>query len=65
MTNTHTYNYQEIKDRLEGQKQSLLHKLQTQALTEQEREAIQMSIDNYQYILDLVEMNHFGRGIHY
>ncbi|MFX3623553.1 MAG: DUF3896 family protein [Ectobacillus sp.] len=61
----HTYNYHEIKEKLEGQKQDLLTKLKNTALTDKERETIQMSIDNYQYILDLVEMNYFERGIHH
>jgi hypothetical protein len=60
---TKVYNYHEIKERLEGQKQDLLSKLQDATLTDRERETIQMSIDNYQYILDLVEMNYFERGI--
>lgn len=56
------YSYQEIKDRLEAQKQQLVEKLETSSITESERQDIQLTIDNYQYILDLADMNYYERG---
>lgn len=59
---TKLYSYQEIKDRLEAQKQQLVEKLETSSITESERQDIQLTIDNYQYILDLADMNYYERG---
>lgn len=56
------YSYQEIKDRLEAQKQQLVEKLEASSITESERQDIQLTIDNYQYILDLADMNYYERG---
>ncbi|WP_379967670.1 DUF3896 family protein [Ectobacillus sp. sgz5001026] len=59
---TMSYSYQEIKNRLEAQKQQLVEKLETSSITESERQDIQLTIDNYQYILDLADMNYYERG---
>lgn len=58
-----TYNYHETKKQLEEKKQQLCKKLKNTNLTDKERDQIKMQIDNYEYILTLVEMNHFERGI--
>lgn len=58
-----TYNYQETKQLLEIKKQQLCKKLKNTTLTEKERRQIKREIDNYEYILTLVEMNHFERGM--
>jgi 6-pyruvoyl-tetrahydropterin synthase len=59
----HTYDYYEIKSKLKNQKQEVLKKLQSHTLNEKEKESLLTSVDNCQYILDLVEMNHFCRGV--
>jgi Protein of unknown function (DUF3896) len=56
-------NYQEVKEQLEVQKQNLVKKLENTNLSKEEYESIQMSIDNYEYIIDLTEMNYYERGI--
>ncbi|PEJ55000.1 hypothetical protein CN676_05575 [Bacillus wiedmannii] len=48
-----TYDYNATKKYLEGKKQQLSKK---------EREQLKLEIDNYEYILNLVEMNHYERG---
>ncbi|MEI4827867.1 DUF3896 family protein [Bacillus sp. FJAT-53711] len=58
-----SYNYHEIKKQLENQKSQLCKRLTDVKLTESERDEIKRTIDNYEYILTLVEMNHFERGI--
>ncbi|MEI4802209.1 DUF3896 family protein [Bacillus sp. NPDC077411] len=58
-----SYNYHEIKKQLESQKSHLCKRLTDVKLTENERNEIKRMIDNYEYILNLVEMNHFERGI--
>lgn len=55
-------NYQEIKKTLEASKHNLEKKLADTNLSKEEYETIQMSIDNYNYILELTEMNHYVRG---
>ncbi|SDY74897.1 DUF3896 family protein [Bacillus sp. 166amftsu] len=58
-----TYDYLETKKHLELKKQLLCKKLLNANLTEEDRNQIKMEIDNYEYILTLVEMNHYERGI--
>ncbi|MCP1123494.1 hypothetical protein CN326_18600 [Bacillus sp. AFS018417] len=58
-----SYNYHETKKQLESQKSQLCKRLTDVKLTESERNEIKRTIDNYEYILNLVEMNHFERGI--
>ncbi|ARJ21692.1 DUF3896 family protein [Bacillus mycoides] len=57
-----TYDYQATKKHLELKKQQLCKKLTNVKLTEEERKQIHLEIDNYEYILNLVEMNHYERG---
>lgn len=58
-----SYDYHETKRQLEMKKQQLCEQLANTKLTEEERKKIKREIDNYEYILNLVEMNHFERGI--
>ncbi|EEL51070.1 MULTISPECIES: DUF3896 family protein [Bacillus] len=58
-----TYDYLETKKHLELKKQLLCKKLLNVNLTEEDRNQIKMEIDNYDYILTLVDMNHYERGI--
>lgn len=58
-----TYDYRETKKQLELKKQLLCRQLTSVNLTEEDRNQIKMAIDNYEYILNLVEMNHYERGI--
>jgi len=54
--------YLEVKEKLEASKLELLKKLKTPNLTKEEYETIIKSIDNYDYIIELTDMNHFERG---
>ncbi|KAB2440196.1 DUF3896 family protein [Bacillus luti] len=58
----HTYDYHATKKYLELKKQNLNKKLSNRKLCDKEREHIKREIDNYEYILNLVEMNHYERG---
>ncbi|MCM3707290.1 MULTISPECIES: DUF3896 family protein [Cytobacillus] len=55
-------NYLEIKKKLEAAKQELEMKLQDQAAPESEKGALQKRIENYEYMIELTDMNHFERG---
>ncbi|MGE7865002.1 DUF3896 family protein [Bacillus paramycoides] len=57
-----TYDYHATKKHLELKKELLCKKLTSVKLTEEERKQIYLEIDNYEYILNLVEMNHYERG---
>ena len=57
-----TYDYHATKKYLEGKKQKLCNKLSSMHLSKEEREQLKLEIDNYDYILNLVEMNHYERG---
>ncbi|WP_459501190.1 DUF3896 family protein [Bacillus sp. C1] len=58
-----TYDYLETKKYLQFKKQLLCKKLLDENLSEEDQNKIKMEIDNYEYILTLVEMNHYERGI--
>ncbi|MGG0458432.1 DUF3896 family protein [Bacillus mycoides] len=58
----HTYDYHATKKHLELKKEQLCNKLSSMKLSEKEREQLKLEIDNYEYILNLVEMNHYERG---
>lgn len=58
-----SYSYGEIKEMLEQEKQKLIQQLEKQTLTSKEQQTIHLSIANYDYILELVDMNHFNRGL--
>lgn len=55
-------NYQETKQNLEALKLELINDMQNRKLTNEEKEIIQRSIKNYEYIIELTDMNHFERG---
>jgi hypothetical protein len=55
-------NYNEVKEKLEAVKLDLTLKIQNPNLSPEEKEIIKNSILNYEYMLELTEMNHFGRG---
>lgn len=57
-----TYDYHATKKHLALKKQNLCKKLSNKRLSEKEREQLKCEIDNYEYILNLVEMNHYERG---
>jgi hypothetical protein len=54
--------YVEVKEQLEASKLELVKKLKNPNLTKEEYETIKKSIDNYEYIIELTDMNHFERG---
>lgn len=54
--------YQEIKEKLEILKLKLINNMQNPTLSIEEKENIQNSIVNYEYIIELTDMNHFARG---
>lgn len=54
--------FHEVKDQLELHKQNLIKKLQNGNLTKEELETVRSSIDNYEYIIELTDMNHYERG---
>jgi hypothetical protein len=55
--------YKEVKQQLEATKQKLSNKLQNPSLSIGEREDIQKTLINYEYIIELTDMNHFERGM--
>lgn len=55
-------NYQEIKQTLEEKKHHLEDKLKDPTLLKEQKEEIQSAINNYEYIIELTEMNHYKRG---
>ncbi len=55
-------NYSDIIGNLEENKRKLMERLKQKDLTREEYESVQNSIQNYDYILELTEMNHFERG---
>lgn len=52
----------DTKKYLEEKKQQLCNKLSSKHLSKKEREQLNLEIDNYEYILDLVEMNYYEWG---
>ncbi|WP_404322188.1 DUF3896 domain-containing protein [Cytobacillus firmus] len=55
-------NYLEIKKKLEAAKQELEIKMHGQAASDSEKDTLRKRIDNYEYMIELTEMNHFERG---
>lgn len=55
-------NYQDVIEILEENKINLTKVLANNNLPKEEYEMIQQTIDNYNYIIELTEMNHFERG---
>jgi hypothetical protein len=56
-------NYQEVKEILETKKLELIKRMENPDISKEEIELIKISLANYDYILELTDMNHFGRGI--
>ncbi|MFE8699995.1 DUF3896 family protein [Cytobacillus sp. FJAT-54145] len=54
--------YQHVKQKLEERKKDLVSKMQNPDLTIEEKENIEKSIKNYEYIIELTDMNHHERG---
>lgn len=54
--------YQEVREKLVTSKQELIDRMKKPTLSLEEKEYIQKSIDNYDYIIELTDMNHHGRG---
>ncbi|WP_026585408.1 DUF3896 family protein [Bacillus sp. J33] len=54
--------YLEIKQKLEAAKQDLMIKMQDPAVLKEDKERIQKLIANYEYMIELTDMNHFERG---
>jgi hypothetical protein len=54
--------YQEVKNKLEASKLKLMNKMQNPNLSKEEKEKIEKEIVNYEYIIELTDMNHFERG---
>lgn len=54
--------YLEIKDQLSTTILNLSKQLESKDLAKEEYEEIKRTINNYQYILELTDMNHFERG---
>ncbi|MFB6467777.1 DUF3896 family protein [Cytobacillus sp. Hz8] len=57
--------YFEVKSQLTAKIQDLNKKLENNQLTVEDHDSIKRSIYNYQYILELTDMNHFERGFKY
>ncbi|TPV46859.1 DUF3896 family protein [Bacillus dicomae] len=57
-----TYDYYATKKYLEEKKELLCNKLSSMHLSKKEREQLKLEIDNYEYIINVVEMNHYERG---
>jgi hypothetical protein len=54
--------FKEVKETLEALKSQLLKEMQNPNLSSEEKEKIQKSIINYEYIIELTDINHFERG---
>ncbi|SEN70662.1 Protein of unknown function [Mesobacillus persicus] len=54
--------YKEVRAYLEEMKQTLETKMTDPSLSMEEKEEIRRSIGNYEYIIELTDMNHFERG---
>ncbi|MEH7223231.1 DUF3896 family protein [Bacillus sp. JJ1566] len=54
--------YKEVKEILDDTKQELVNKMNDPDLTGEEIEQIQKFIANYDYIIELTDMNYFERG---
>jgi hypothetical protein len=57
--------YIEIKKKLETSKMALVKKMERSDLSKEEKELLQNTINNVDYILELTDMNHFQRGQRY
>lgn len=57
--------YKEMIEKMENHKINLLKLLENDNLSKDEYDSIQHSIDNYDYIIELIGMNHYLRGYAY
>ncbi len=55
--------YLDVKEQLELQKMNVLKKLDNPDLPKEQVEKLRNFVDNYDYMIELTEMNHFERGI--
>ncbi len=55
-------NYHDIKRKLEAARMELQDKIEDPQLDVKERMELEKSLANYEYILELSEMNHYQRG---
>lgn len=56
-------NYEEIIAKLKENREKSAKMLESGELSKEELESIKKTIDNYNYIIELTEMNHFERGM--
>jgi hypothetical protein len=56
-------NYKEVKEKLEASKLELMKKIEDPNISNEEKQNIKKSLDNYEYIIELTDMNHFERGL--
>nr|WP_295972513.1 DUF3896 family protein [uncultured Bacillus sp.] len=54
--------YRNVIAKLEENKRKLEKKLENKDLSKEEHESIKHSLENYDYIIQLTEMNRFERG---
>ncbi|MBE4909962.1 DUF3896 family protein [Bacillus luteolus] len=54
--------YKQVKEKLEASKMELIHKLQKPNLSHEEKDNLEKSIANIDYIIELTDMNHYERG---
>ena len=54
--------YKKTKEELEGLRLELVNKMNNPNLSVEEKKSIEKSIDNYEYIIELTDMNHYERG---
>lgn len=55
-------NYLEIKEKLEAARLELIKKMQDPSILDKEKDKLQYTIENYEYMIELTDMNHFERG---
>ncbi|HHY73364.1 MAG TPA: DUF3896 family protein [Bacillus bacterium] len=54
--------YRQIITKIENDKINLIKMLDNKNLSKEEYESIKRAIDNYDYIIEVAEMNHYERG---
>ncbi|MBT2688792.1 DUF3896 family protein [Bacillus sp. ISL-47] len=55
-------NYLEVKEKLEASKLELLNRMNDPNVVDAEKERLQRTIANYEYMIELTDMNQFERG---
>jgi Protein of unknown function (DUF3896) len=56
-------NYEKVKAHTEKRKQELLSMLENDQLSPEQRENLEVDLRITEYMLNLIEMNHYSRGI--